>query len=261
MGLDRVKALRAERGDVLSFCRDLSDEDWRAASQCPGWTIKDVVSHMAAACHGTFTPWVVKMMRSKALERSNDADVEARRGSAPAKILQEYEVWSGRFGAVQPALQRPPLARVPIRLGELGTYPASLLASAIVFDTYLHLRHDMAPALGRAVARSDARRLAVALEWMMAGLPAMSGHALDWMDRPAEIHLSGGGGGMWGVMPHSGGPMVKVGPVRDPAVTIEGAADEFPIWGTGRASWRSSRVSLRGDEDFGGRFLDSLRVV
>lgn len=262
MAMDRVGALRAEREAVVTFCRGLAPDEWSTPSRCPGWTIQDVVAHMGAACHGTFTPWVLKMMRSKAIERANDADVAARREWSAKRVFGEYEVWSRRFAAVQVGLQRPPLRSIPIRLGELGSYPARLLASAIVFDSHVHLRHDMAPAVDRTVAPSDAGRIAVVVEWMMAGLPTMSGDALKWMDRPVEITLRGDGGGQWGVVPGPDGRAgVVAGPVGDPAARIGAPVASFPIWATRRQPWRSADIEVQGDEGVGSRFLDSVIVV
>jgi len=59
MSLDRVGALAAGHAANVTYLAQLSKEDWDAPSKCEGWTVKDVVSHMAAACHGAFTPWFV----------------------------------------------------------------------------------------------------------------------------------------------------------------------------------------------------------
>jgi uncharacterized protein (TIGR03083 family) len=260
--LDRVAAVKAERAAVVSFLHDLTQDEWAKPSRCEGWTIKDVVSHMGAAAHGTFTPWVVKMMTTKDIEGNNDADVAKRHAWEPAKVLKEYETWSKRFAATQGLLQKPGMRSLPIKVGEVGTYPARLLTSAIVFDSGLHLRYDMATALGRPVAPRDANQLAVTLEWMLAGLPAMSGDALSWLDRPVEINLVGAGGGTWGVSPAKDGRVKVVeGPAQDPAAGIEGDAATFPVWGTRREPWRSAGLSLKGDEELGIRFLDSMRII
>lgn len=262
MEIDRVRALQAEREAVVAFGHGLSDEEWSTPSRCPGWSVQDTLAHMAAVCHGAFTPWFFKLMRSKDIERSNDADVEARRGRPAAQVLGEYEGWSRRFATMQKGMQRPPLDRVPIPLAELGRYPARLLASAIVFDTYLHLRHDMAPAVGRSVPPNDPGAMAVVVEWMMAGLPAMSGDRLGWLERPVELRLVGDGGGRWGVVPAVGGhPSVVPGPVSDPAARIESPVGRFPIWATRRQPWRSDEVSVQGDEGTASRFLDAVAVI
>ena len=103
---------------------------------------------------------------------------------------------------------------------------------------HTHLRHDIAPALSRAVPATDANRMAVVLEWMLAVLSNQLPAAQpEWLERPVAIALSG------------------------TAAQIDGAALEFPEWGTQRASWRARGVTVGGDADYGARFLDAVNVV
>ena len=262
MNLDRVAAVRAERDAIVSFCHQLSDDDWAQPSRCEGWTVKDVVAHMGAAAHGFFTPWVVGLIVNGDVEKHNDRDAEKRAGWEPKKVLKEYETWSRRAGVAHAALQKPGLRGLPIRLAEVGVYPAHLLTSAIVFDSGLHLRHDMAGALGRTASPTDANRIACTLEWMFAGLPTMSGDALGWLERPVEINLVGAGGGTWTVAPGKKGRVaVTAAPAPDPAASLEGDAATFPVWGTRRQAWRDADVSIKGDEELAARFLDSMRII
>lgn len=262
MGIDRVGALRAERNAIVDFCRDLPPEAWDQPSRCEGWTIKDVVAHMGAAYHGTFGTWVVKLMRSNDVEAGNDRDAEARRDWPAEKVFDEYVKWSKRFLAIGGSLQAPPMRAIPIRLAEVGTYPAKMLASALTFDHHLHLRYDMATALGRPVAAPAPGVLAVTLEWMWAGVPGMSVEELAWLDRSVSVTLLGDEGGTWSVVP-AGDGRVKVvqGPVDDAAARITGDAETFPLWATRRQPWRDSSVKVEGDEDLGTRFLDTLRII
>ena len=87
MASNRVAALRAEREEVLAFCRRLEPEEWEAPSGCPGWSVKGVVSHMGAAFHGCFTPWFFRIMRTDNVERSSDKDVAQRASWEPALRL------------------------------------------------------------------------------------------------------------------------------------------------------------------------------
>jgi hypothetical protein len=88
-------------------------------------------------------------MRGNDIEKANDDLVDARRDRPSAEVLAEYRRWSRAFGGLVPVLTATPAARIEMPLGELGRFPARLLVSAMVFDHHTHLRHDMAPALGR----------------------------------------------------------------------------------------------------------------
>ncbi len=263
MTIDRARALRDERTAVLTLCRTLGDAEWAAPSDCAGWSVQDVVSHMAAAFHGCFTPWLLRVMRTSDIERSNDGDVDGRRGWEPAKVLREYETWSGRFCTLVPVTQRPPVRGVRIPLGDIGRYPVGLLASAFVFDHHVHLRHDIAAPLGRSVPAPDAEHMAAVLEWLLAGLPQMCGAALSWLDRAggADPHrrrrrrLDG--------EPAGADRRLRVDEGRSPvaAAAITGTAADFPIWGTTRRPWRDYGLTIEGDEGLATRFLDALNLV
>lgn len=262
MSLDRARVLRDERNAVLDLCRTLTDAEWASASDCAGWTVQDVVAHMGAAFHGCFTPWLLRVMRTSSVERSNDADVASRRGWEPARVLREYASWSGRFLALAPVTQRPPVRGLRIPLGDIGRYPIGLLASAFVFDHHVHLRHDIAPALGRQVPPAGAEHMAAVLEWLLTGLPQMCATGLSWLDRPVALVLTGPGGGAWTIAPGTGGrPRVEPGRSAVAASAITGAAADFPIWGTTRRPWREYGLEIEGDGELGARLLDSLNLV
>ncbi len=263
MGLDRITAVRAEQSAVVAFCRTLSAEQWSAASRCEGWSMQDVLSHMAAISHGVLTPWMVKFMTTKSVERSNDADVETRRGWPPEQVLAEYEKWSGRMAKVLALGQRPPLSKAPFKVGELGVYPMGLVASASVFDTHVHLRYDMAPAVDRSLPAASPETIAVVNEWVLHGIPKMCKEALSFLDRPLTITLEGPGGGSWGVVPQPGKASARIepAPVAGSAASITGRPAEFALWTTQRRPWRDEDVKIDGDEAYATRFLDAVRVI
>ena len=260
MASNRVAALRAEREEVLQFCRRLTPEEWAAPSGCPGWSIKGVVSHMGAAFHGCFTPWFFRIMRTDNVERSSDGDVAQRTSWEPAQVLREYERWSGHYLAIQ-GLTRP-LGGVRIPLGELGKYPLGIFPAAFTFDHHTHLRHDMAEPLGKTPPPTDGDRMAVVLEWMIAGLPQMCRQAMTVIDQPLDLTLNGPGGSTWGLSPYNGA-LLQVTPGGTPYAKAEiiGEAQEFVLWGTKRRPWGDYDVKIKGDEDLATRFLDVLNIV
>ncbi len=244
---------------MLTFCNSLAPADWRMNSMAQGWSIADVVAHMGSACHAMFTPQVLTIMRSDDMEQLNDQLVAARRDRPPAEVLAEYRRWSRAFGAVIPAVVGTPLGRVRLPLAEIGRFPMRLLLSALVFDHHTHLRHDMAPALGRSLPGTDANRMAAVLEWMTAVLASQLAAARPpWLDRPLELTFTGLGGGSWWVETSGAVTPLRGTPA---AARITGVALEFPQWGTGRANWRDQDVSITGDADYAAAFLDTIKIV
>jgi len=260
MSNNRVEALRAEREEFLAFCRRLTPEEWEAPSDCPGWSIKGIVSHLGGAFHGCFTPWFVRLLRTDNVERMSDKDVAQRASWEPAKVLREYERWSGRYLAIQ-GLMRP-FAAVKIALGELGKYPLGIFPAALTFDHHTHLRHDMAEALGKTPPPTDEARMVVVLEWMLAGLPQMCRQAMTVIDAPLDLTLTGPGGSTWGLTPSEGGLLeVTPGGTSGAKAEIIGVAREFVLWGTKRRPWGDYDVKIKGDDELATRFLDVLNIV
>lgn len=259
MTLDRGAAFTAERAEMLAFCATLAPADWRMNSLAEGWRIQDVVAHLGTGCHAVFSPAAAKLMRGNNIERTNDAMVDSRRDWSAADVLAEYRRWSRVFGAVFAAVGRTPLGGVQAPLADLGKFPARLLLSALVFDHHTHLRHDMAPALGRPAPGTDANRMAVVLEWMMAVLSnQLRAQKLSFLDRPLSLMLTGPGGGTWRVRPDGS---VTLGAAEPAAAQITGVACEFPRWGTARSRWKDADVSITGDADYAAAFLDTVDIV
>jgi hypothetical protein len=100
-----------------------------------------------------------------------------------------------------------------------------MISRALVFDHQTHLRHDMAPALGRPVPDTDAGRMRAVLTWMIA---VLSNQVAS--DGRVAAHVTA------------------------PALT-------FPDWGTQRSPWRDSDVTITGDTQLAARFLDAVNVI
>lgn len=258
---NRTAALRAERLEVLHFCSELTREEWLAPSNAIGWRVQDVVAHLGSACHSLFTPSAVTILFSKDIERTNDIMVHTRRSWSPERVLDEYTRWSAWVTRLSSSIGATPLARLQMPLAELGSFPLGLLlGGAMVFDQYTHLRFDMAPAIGRPAPPTDANRMSVVIEWMLAVLSnQLRLSPLGWMQRPVSLALTGPGGGEWSI--------TKAGTITPGLASgatgadIVATAQQFPEWATRRAAWRDRNISIGGDQDYGERFLDAVNVV
>ncbi|MGQ4598977.1 maleylpyruvate isomerase N-terminal domain-containing protein [Nocardia sp. R6R-6] len=256
----RRDAFRIERADFLSFCRELDEGEWSIASKAEGWRVRDVVAHLGAVCHSLFDPGAMLVLRGRDIEEANDIFVERRRTWSTARIVAEYQRWSGRSLTLGRIIGRSPLASVGMPLAGLGRFPFLMaLTSAMVFDHHTHLRHDIAPALDRPIPSSDANRMALVLEWMTAVLGNQLRIASPtWLDRPIALELDGPGGGKWLVSPANDG---ETATAATAATTIRAVAAEFPEWATRRARWADRNVAIAGDVEYGRQFLDSMNVV
>lgn len=254
-----VAALRAERAAMLEFTSSLSDEEWVAPSAAAGWRIADVVAHIGATARNCYTPPGLDTLRATSLEQLNEGPVDRRRGWSRAQVMAEYTRATRRATTLLDLIRRTPAARLRIPLAELGRYPLGLLiGGALVFDHHTHLRHDMAPALGRPTPATDADRMRAVLTWMLAVLSNQVGQApVAGLDARVALMLTGPGGGTWwideaGVLTPSNGPVAAH--VTAPALT-------FPDWGTQRSSWRDHDVTVTGDTELATHLLDTVNVI
>jgi uncharacterized protein (TIGR03083 family) len=254
-----VAALRAERTEMLTFTSTLSDDEWAGPSAAKGWRIADVVAHIGATAGNMYSPGALRTAFAPSLEQANEDPVARRRDWSRARVMTEYERASRRATTILDVVRRTPATRLRIPLAELGRYPLGLLiGGALVFDHHTHLRHDLAPALGRPTPPTDADRMRAVLTWMIAVLNNQVAQTpVTGLDARVALTLTGPGGGTWwideaGVLPPANGPVAAH--ITAPAVT-------FPDWGTQRSSWRDSTVTTTGDTTLAARFLDSVNVI
>ena len=230
-----LKAIETDREALLALCRGVDDSVWSQHSGCPGWTVQDLVSHMA--CSFWLAVDMSKLPDSAGLtsERAADLYVESRRSMTSAEILADYESASARGLELLAAVESQD---VDVPLGDVGTYPASVIPAAYAFEHYVHIRYDLfAPdgPFGSEPPASDELRLRPTLDWIEAALPQQNRELLGSMDKAVEVRLSG-----------VDGRTVRIGD-GEVAAQIDCDAAAFVRWVTQRGSWESLDVNAQGD--------------
>lgn len=264
MTVQGVETLRRLREQALDIARSLSDEEWGAPSDCAGWSVRDVYAHMSGVFHGIVDPeWLRTADDPTDLEAGMEVGVVERRGWSTAEVVAEYEQYSGAVADLMVTLQDPPVADGLFPLPGLGTYPTHLLAHALVFDIYCHLRNDVLRPYGpidRPPPEASEANLRPVLEWMLPSVPQICATELAFVDRPLVLHLEGPGGGEWTAGPDEGAVGLTPGAAPDAAAVVTSGTDEFVRWATKRRPWRDEGVTVTGDDDYGARFCDAVRV-
>jgi uncharacterized protein (TIGR03083 family) len=259
---ERLNELRGIRAEVIDFCDVLSAADWMAPSKADGWRVRDVIGHLGSTCKLLLSPRVLSAMFSNSVERLNDQSVDDRRDWPIERVVGEFDSCSRRLLAAFSVAARGPLAAIRVPVAGLGVYPLRLFPSMLVFDWDTHLRLDVASAIGKCVPPASAKRSAVALEWMIAGIEQMNRATMDWVDRPLGLTLRGGSGGCWRIDAAGKGKLrVRPGATAGTVAQISGDTAEFPSWATNRFPWRDAKVDIDGDIDYATRFLDTLNVI
>lgn len=259
----RLAALRRERAQLVDYLMALSPGEWEAPSAADGWTVRDVVAHLGATTLSLLGPGMRQVLTASSAESFNDEQVEKRRTWPVEKVVGEFIRTSAMAAHMLRVTTRRPLASVRVPIAELGSYPMGLTPSLLIFDWHLHLRHDIAPAIGKSAPATDSERMAAVLEWMFAGMEQMNRNSMNWVKEPLSIELTGLAGGCWRIDPASGAGL-RVTPHVDTssaAARIQGSSEQFPAWATTRTPWRTADLTISGDTQYATRFLDTLNIV
>jgi hypothetical protein len=250
----------AERDEALALGASLSAEEWMAASDCAGWRVKDVFAHMSSVFRQVADPTSAVEGTTDDTEANQELYVAERKDWPPAQVLEEYREWSEKGIAALAGLQEPPTADTVVPLNDLGSHPLHLLANALVFDHYCHLRNDVLAPNGpieRPALPSDDLRVGPTIEWMLAGLPQMCAANLEGkLDPPINLVLTGPGGGDY-VLSSAG---VTSGRDSSAVASVTSTAADFVLWGTQRRPW-ATYVEIDGDERAAALVLDAINII
>jgi len=230
-----IDAVRADRAALLDICAGLTAADWQARSGCPGWSVKDVISHLSVLFWLAADRSALPDLGSTPTERAQDIYVQQRRSWPADAVLADYTTISARALAALAGLAGLD-AEVP--LGDLGTYPLSVVPAAYAFDHYTHIRADLhAPRgpLHRDPPPADELRLAPALDWIEAALPQQNAGAIGALRHAVEIAVTG-----------PGGRTLRVGP-GEPASQVQTSSAALVLWMTQRSSWAAGGVTATGN--------------
>ncbi len=102
-GLDPFALLDQEAGRLAAFLSGLGESGWKRASRCAGWTIRDVLGHLAAgedyhrAClDGTVTAFLASFAGRGAtdLDSVNALGVAGYAALSPAQVLARWRAAS-----------------------------------------------------------------------------------------------------------------------------------------------------------------------
>ena len=137
---DGVASVRADRDILLDLLSTMPHSLWAAPSGCPGWTVKDLVAHLGTMFWRLVDRSQLPDSRGLPTERAADLDVASRATWEPARVLAEYVAVTDR---ALPALEQLRAVDDLVPLGDLGCFPASMLADGYAFDHYIHIRADL----------------------------------------------------------------------------------------------------------------------
>jgi uncharacterized protein (TIGR03083 family) len=230
-----IKAIEEDRKVLLELCRHIDDSLWTMDSGCAGWSVQDLLSHMACSFWLAVDPSRLPDPGGLPAERAADLYVESRRSMTPEELVADYESVSLKGLDVLAGLEGQDFE---VSLGDVGTFPASAIPDALAFEEYIHIRFDLfAPdgPLQGDPPETDELRLAPTLDWIEVALPQQNSELISRLDSAVEIHLSG-----------LCGRTLRVG-TGDVVAHIESDSQAFVRWVTQRGTWEQLGVHAEGD--------------
>ncbi|WP_085184073.1 maleylpyruvate isomerase family mycothiol-dependent enzyme [Mycobacterium sp. IEC1808] len=231
-----LRAIEEDRKVMLALCPQIPKALWAKESGCPGWSVQDLVSHMACSFWLAVDPTNLPDPDGLPAERAADLYVESRRSMTPEEVVADYEQVSLR-GLEMLAAVADQDFEVP--LGDVGTYPASMVPAAFAFEAFIHIRYDLFSPDGPLVGDpppADELRLAPTLDWIAASLPQQNASLLDAIGNAVEVRLDG-----------LCSRTLRIGDGAEVAAHITSDSLAFVRWVTQRGTWEELGVRAEGD--------------
>ena len=268
MDADRITDLLEETwGATIDVCRPLADEEWERPTDCPGWTVKDLVSHLVGTERmiqglpaADVDPGPAPHVKN-AMGELNEREVAARRGLAGPVVLTELE----EIVAVRLATLREADEAYFTQDRMTPTGPGTMLdlLSIRVLDCWIH-EQDIRRAVGQpghlsgGPAEHTTDRLLRTIPIVVgkrAAAPEGSTTVLvitGPVTRTVPVVVEGGRA-----------KVVPAGDAGEPMVTVTMDSETFLVLAVGRqtAADRADGIAIEGDLALGQAVVENLNMM
>lgn len=250
--------------DVLELLTQLDSDEYARPTDCPGWTVHDVVAHLAhleAILAGTAdeTPGAVAGESGQLTSQYTENGVAERRGTPVADLVAEF----GRAVVVRreqlTAITDDAVDAPPVTPGGIDWTWDVLLRNRVI-DLWVH-EQDIRRAIGRPgsmdspAAHVTATTFSQALPFVLAkkaGAPA--GTTVHWLvDGPIAFDIA--------AMVGDDGRARTIETPTEPAATMQLNTEDFTVLGAGRRSPEQLDIRITGDTQLANRVLSNMPVT
>ena len=254
---------------VITACQQLDTGQWDRPTDCPGWTVKDNLSHLVGIERMLLgdpdPPGLAEIPAhvTNSFGEINEAWVAARRSVPGAEVLAEFVETTDRrmdaLGAL-PAEKFDEPGWSPV-----GEVPYRQFMETRVLDTWAH-EQDMRRALARPGGRNGVGE-AVALDRCERTMPYVVGKRVAPPDGSSVLFaVTGVMGRRIVVVMHGGRAMLAPeSPTVPPAVELSMDQETFWRLGFGRVApvevLATGQVILEGDTALGHQVLESMSFM
>ena len=245
-----LTALEAQHSELAALLDPLDDAGWQRATRCEGWTVADVVLHLAqtdelacASAQGQFAEGLDAL--AGGLDRQGNVDdgaaaIVAHERGLPHDALLER--WRSGAAALRDALAASdPHQRVGWVIGQLSM---QTLATTRLAECWIHTG-DVAEALGVVQVPTDRLEHVARLAWRT--LPYAFAREGRELAGPVAFDLRAPSGGRWHFVPD-----------MEPATVIEGSGADLCLVAARRVA--ADDTSLRAAGPDGRAVLELVRT-
>jgi uncharacterized protein (TIGR03083 family) len=253
---------------LASVCRELGTADWDLPTDCPGWTVRDQVSHVVGTesmLLGRSSPPPASGDRGHVLNpigELNEAWVEARRSLPGEALLAELEeVTAARLAELREMTDEQLAAETS---SPIGRVPYAVFMDVRVMDCWVH-EQDLRRAVGR-----PGNLAGPAAEAAVSRLISSFGYVVGKRVAPPEgttvvLSLTGPVVRTASVAVRSGRAVPEDPGSGAPTARIVTDSETFACLAGGRwdadRAMGAGRVVLEGDVEMGGRVVSSLATI
>jgi uncharacterized protein (TIGR03083 family) len=258
-----VAAWKGCAADIEDLLRRLDDDDWARATDCPGWTVRDVAAHLAALeaeLAGAPGPHLDQVSAATANVSGayTQAGVEERRGRSPQELIEEFsDAVRRRAADLEADPPTDPEATPRRNPGGVDWNWQTLLRNRVV-DVWVH-EQDIRRAVDRP-GDLDTPAAQVTTGTFLAALPYVIGKRAG--AEPGTTVVVGVDGRPTAYAVNSEGrcePTDDVPP--EPTVRLDMDTETFTVLGAGRRDPLMVDVGIAGDRDLAERILHALAVT
>jgi uncharacterized protein (TIGR03084 family) len=248
--MDEISALAEQQAELSGLLKPLPDDDWSRPSRCEGWSVADVVLHLAqtnemaiGSAQRRFTEALATL--TAGVEAAGNVDdgadlmVRHERGM-PISTL--FDRWQRSAGTLVAALSgADPHERVDWVAGQLTV---RTLSATRLAETWIHTG-DVADAIDVTLVPAERLRHVARLAWRT--LPYAFARAGRELTGPVAFELTGPSGGEWTFVSD-----------EDPVTTIRGDGVELCLVAARRVD--PDDVSLEGEGPDAAAVLELMRT-
>lgn len=255
-----VRAWRQSTDDLIGLVAELDQHEWERPTDCPGWTVRDIVAHLAAIedelASGDASSALAEGTR-EVPSAYTQAGVDARAHHSPAELLAELRAATSTRADQLAEVELDDPRGAPDRTpGGIGWDWQTLLRNRAI-DVWVH-EQDIRRATRRPGAMHSAgadivhATFAAALPYIVgkrAGVPPGTNVVIQVDDAVTAYSVDDSGRCRW------------VDHASDPSTTLRMDRETFTLLGAGRRDPAACQVAVEGDARLAKDILRAMAVT